>query len=144
VEGVEETDPAREEARELPTVMWMAAALAGLIHVLFFGMESLWWTRPAVYRRFRSTAEQAEATKRLALNQGFYNLFLAAGTFSGLALIATGHREAGMVLLTWNCASMLGAALVLAASSPQMLRGALIQGLPPLIFMLGVLRLRLG
>ena len=32
-------------------VMWVAAALAGLIHVLFFCMESLWWTKPAVYRR---------------------------------------------------------------------------------------------
>ena len=32
---------------------------------------------------------------------------------------------------------MLGAALVLAASAPQMMRGALIQGLPPLLFLAG-------
>jgi putative membrane protein len=125
-------------------VMWVAAALAGLIHVLFFCMESLWWTKPAVYRRFRSTESQAQTTKSLALNQGFYNLFLAAGVFGGLALICAGHHRAGMILVAWNCASMLAAAVVLAASSPKMLRGALIQGLPPLVFLLGAAYTRLG
>ena len=116
-------------------VMWVAAALAGLIHVLFFCMESLWWTKPAVYRRFRSTEAQAQATKSLALNQGFYNLFLAAGAFGGLALVDRGYFRAGMILIAWNCLSMLAAAVVLAVSSPQMMRGALIQGLPPLVFL---------
>jgi putative membrane protein len=107
-------------------------------------MESLWWTKPAVYRRFRTTAEQAQATKALALNQGFYNLFLAAGAFAGLALIATGRPGTGMTLVAWNCASMLAASIVLVASSPQMIRGAVIQGLAPLIFLLGVFYLRLA
>jgi len=124
--------------------MWVAAALAGLIHVLFFCMEGLWWTKPAVYRRFRSTASQAQTTKSLAFNQGFYNLFLAAGAFGGLALIAAEHYRAGLILVAWNCASMLAAAVVLAASSPQMMRGALIQGLPPLCFLLGAAYTRLG
>lgn len=125
-------------------VMWIAAALSGLIHVLFFCMESLWWTKPAVYGRFRSTEAQAQMTKSLAFNQGFYNLFLAGGTLGGLALIAAGHHRAGMILIAWNCASMLAAAVVLAASSPQMMRGALIQGLPPLVFLLGAAYTRLG
>lgn len=125
-------------------VMWIAAAIAGILHVLFFCLESLWWTKPAVYRRFRSTETQAQTTKSLAFNQGFYNLFLAAGTLGGLALVATGHRGAGMVLVAWNCACMLGAAVVLAASSPQMLRGALIQGLPPSVFLLGAVYMRPG
>jgi putative membrane protein len=124
------------------TIMWVAAALAGLIHVLFFCMESLWWTKPAVYRRFRSTEAQALVTKSLAFNQGFYNLFLAAGVLAGLALIATDHRGAGMVLAGWSGASMLGAAVVLAASAPQMMRGALIQGLPPLVFLAGAAYMR--
>ena len=124
--------------------MWVAAALAGVIHVLFFCMESLWWTRPAVYRRFRSTEAQAQATRSLAFNQGFYNLFLAAGVFGGLALSETGHYRAGIILVAWNCLSMLAAAVVLAASSPAMLRGALIQGLPPLVFLAGFAYTRLG
>ena len=124
--------------------MWLAAAVAGILHVLFFCFESLWWTRPAVARRFRNTEQQAQATKSLAFNQGFYNLFLAAGTLGGLALIATGHRGTGMVLVAWNCACMLGAAVILAASPPQMLRGALVQGLPPLVFLLGAVYMRSG
>jgi putative membrane protein len=123
-------------------VMWIAAAVAGIFHALFFCLESLWWTRPAVARSFRNTEQQAQATEALAFNQGFYNLFLAAGTLGGLALIAAGHRGAGLVLVTWNCAFMLGAAIVLAASSPRMLRGALIQGLPPLVFLLGAVSFR--
>ena len=117
------------------TAMWVAAALAGVIHVLFFCMESLWWTKPAVYRRFRSTEAEALVTKSLAFNQGFYNLFLAVGALGGLVLVATGHSGAGMILAAWSCASMLAAAVVLAASSPQMLRGAAVQGLPPLVFL---------
>lgn len=115
--------------------MWVAAAIAGLVHVLFFCMESLWWTKPAVYRRFRSTEAEALVTRSLAFNQGFYNLFLAAGALGGLVLVATGHGGAGMILAAWSCASMLAAAVVLAASSPQMLRGAAVQGLPPLVFL---------
>jgi putative membrane protein len=125
-------------------LMWAAASLAGAIHVLFFCMESLWWTKPAVFRRFRSTEAQAQMTKSLAFNQGFYNLFLAAGVFGGLALICAGHHRSGMILVAWNCASMLAAAVVLAASSPQMMRGAVIQGLPPLCFLLGAAYTRLG
>ena len=122
--------------------LWVAALLSALIHVLFFCMESLWWTKPAVYRRFRSTEAQALVTKSLAFNQGFYNLFLAGGVLAGLALVATGHPTTGIVLAGWSCASMLGAAVVLAASAPQMMRGALIQGLPPLVFLAGAAYLR--
>ena len=125
-------------------ILWIAAALAGVIHVLFFCMESLWWTRPAVYRRFRSTEAQAQATRRLAFNQGFYNLFLAAGVFGGLALSETGHYRAGVILIGWNCLSMLAAAVVLAVSSPAMTRGAFIQGLPPLVVVAGLAYARLG
>ena len=115
--------------------MWVAAAIAGLVHVLFFCLESLWWTKPAVYRRFRSTEADALVTRSLAFNQGFYNLFLALGALGGLVLVTTGHGGAGMILAAWSCASMLAAAVVLAASSPQMLRGAAVQGLPPLVFL---------
>jgi putative membrane protein len=117
-------------------LMWLAAMLAGVVHVLIFCMESLWWTTPKVRERFRQTPEQADATKLFAFNQGFYNLFLAIGTFAGLALTLTGHPRSGLALVWWNCLSMVGAALVLTASAPQMRRGALIQGAAPLLFLL--------
>ena len=116
-------------------VMWLAAMLAGLIHVFIFCMESLWWTTPQVRARFRQTPEQAATTRLLALNQGFYNLFLALGTLGGLALIPLGHPHAGFILAGWNCLFMVGAAIVLALSAPGMWRGALIQGTAPLLYL---------
>jgi len=115
-------------------VMWLAATLAAVIHVLIFCMESLWWTRPAVRARFRQSPEQAQTTRLLALNQGFYNLFLAIGTFAGLFLVANGYPGVGLVLATWNCLTMVLAAIVLAASARGMWRGAVIQGALPLVF----------
>jgi len=116
-------------------VMLLVALLAGVVHVLIFCMESLWWTSPNVRARFRQTAEQAEATRLFAFNQGFYNLFLALGTFAGLALVLAGHPDSGLILVSWNCLFMLGAAIVLAASAPRMWRGAFIQGAAPFLFL---------
>jgi len=120
----------------MQAVMWLAAILAGVVHVLIFCMESLWWTTAKVRVRFRQAPEQANATKLFAFNQGFYNLFLAIGTFAGLALVLMGHAGSGLTLVRWNCLSMLGAAIVLAASAPQLRRGAVIQGAAPLLFLL--------
>ena len=117
-------------------VMWLAGILAAGIHVLIFCMESLWWTTPAVRARFRQTPEQAQATRLFAFNQGFYNLFLALGVFAGLVLVLAGHPVVGLTLAAWSCLSMLGAAVVLLASAPGMQRGALIQGVAPLLFLL--------
>jgi len=117
-------------------VMWLAGILAGAIHVLIFCMESLWWTSPGVRTRFRQLPAQAQATKLFAFNQGFYNLFPAVGVFAGLTLVLTGHVVSGLTLATWSCASMLGAAVVLAASAREMRRGAIVQGAAPLLFLL--------
>jgi putative membrane protein len=117
------------------TLMGLAALLAGLVHVLIFCMESLWWTTPQVRARFRQTPEQAEATRLLAFNQGFYNLFLGVGIFAAFALMHLGHYDAAQTLLVWNCAFMLAAAVVLLVSAPGMRRGALIQGAAPLVYL---------
>jgi putative membrane protein len=98
-------------------------------------MESLWWTTPAVRARFRQTPEQAESTRLLAFNQGFYNLFLAAGVFGGLALFFLGHERPGMVLISWSCLCMAAASVVLATSAPGMRRGAVIQGAAPFLYL---------
>lgn len=116
-------------------VMWVAGILAGAIHVLIFCMESLWWTTPRVQKRFRQTPGEAQATRLFAFNQGFYNLFLTIGVFSGFVLTLAGHPTVGMTLATWSCLSMVGAAMVLLASAPQMKRGALIQGAAPFLFL---------
>jgi len=84
----------------------------------------------------RETPEQSDATRLFAFNQGFYNLFLALGTVTGLALVLAGHPRVGLTLVAWNCLSMLGAAVVLAVSAPHLRRGAVIQGAAPLVYVL--------
>ncbi len=118
--------------------MLLFASLAALLHLLFFMMESLWWGRPAVRWIFRTTPEEAETTRFLAFNQGFYNLFLALGVIAGLWFALSGHETPGFTLIAFNCASMVGAAFVLATGGKSRWRGALIQGLPPLLALIAL------
>jgi putative membrane protein len=74
------------------------AALAAVLHVYIFVMESLTWTSPRTRATFGTTGETAEITKELAFNQGFYNLFLAVVSAIGIVGIALGHNAVGVAL----------------------------------------------
>ena len=115
------------------------AALAALLHVYIFVMESVQWTQPKIWKRF-GVADQAAAdvTRPMAYNQGFYNLFLAVGTVIGLVLFLSGAddsalRAAGLALILFALGSMVAASLVLLTTGMRYLRPALIQGTLPLI-----------
>jgi putative membrane protein len=112
------------------------AALAAVLHVYIFVMESLTWTSPRTRATFGTTAETAEITKELAFNQGFYNLFLAIVTGIGILGIALGHNAVGVALVLAGVGSMLAAALVLLTTSPDKARAAITQGVFPLIAVL--------
>lgn len=115
------------------------AALAALLHVYIFLMESVQWTQPRVWKRFGVTDQAtAEAIKPMAYNQGFYNLFLAIGTTIGLVLAWAGEPGtavdvAGRTLTLFCLGSMVAAALVLLSTGSKYLRAALLQGTLPLI-----------
>lgn len=109
------------------------AALAAALHVYIFVLESLLWTAPRTRATFGTTAEQAVATKEMAFNQGFYNLFLAIVTASGIVAKFTGCGGVGLALTFAGVGSMLAAALVLGISSPDKARSAIVQGTFPLI-----------
>jgi putative membrane protein len=115
------------------TVALICAGLAAVLHVYIFVMESVTWTTPRTRAVFGTTADEAQTTKMLAFNQGFYNLFLAVITGAGIAAIALGHRAVGAALVFAGVGSMLAAAFVLIASSRDMTRSAVIQGVFPLI-----------
>ncbi|MFN8031829.1 MAG: DUF1304 domain-containing protein [Mycobacterium sp.] len=117
----------------MTTAALVFAALAALLHVYIFVMESLTWTTPRTRAVFGTTAEEAETTRLLAFNQGFYNLFLAIVTGVGIAVIALGHKPIGAALVFAGVGSMLAAAVVLLACSPDKARAAIIQGAFPLI-----------
>ena len=115
------------------TVALIFAGLAALLHVYIFVMESLTWTTPRTRAVFGTSAEEAQTTKLLAFNQGFYNLFLAIVTGVGIAAIAMGHKQIGAALVFAGVGSMLAAAVVLLAASPDKARAAVTQGTFPLI-----------
>jgi putative membrane protein len=115
------------------TVALICAGLAAVLHVYIFVMESVTWTTPRTRAVFGTTADEAQTTKMLAFNQGFYNLFLAVITGAGIAAIALGHMAVGAALVFAGVGSMLAAAFVLIVSSRDMTRSAVIQGVFPLI-----------
>lgn len=110
----------------------LALVAAGL-HVTFFALESLLWSRPSTWRTFGvRSAEDAEVLRGMAWNQGFYNLFLALGAVAGSVLLAVPSlRDTGIGLLLLALGSMTLAGLALAASAPRMRRAALLQAGPP-------------
>ena len=115
------------------------ALLAAVLHIYIFTMESITWTRPATWKRFGVASQaDAETTKALAYNQGFYNLFLAAGALAGAGFVALAPEDpvlaaAGWTLVFSSCGSMLLASLVLALSGRKYLRAAATQGATPLL-----------
>ncbi|MEO3757608.1 DUF1304 domain-containing protein [Mycobacterium sp. B14F4] len=109
------------------------ATLAALLHVYIWVMESFTWTSARTRATFGITEEQALATKELAFNQGFYNLFLAIITAAGIVIGGLGYNYIGIALIFAGVGSMLAAAVVLLVSSPDKARAAVIQGIFPLI-----------
>jgi putative membrane protein len=114
-------------------------SLAALLHVYIFVMESVQWSQPRIWKRFGVPNQAtADATKPMAYNQGFYNLFLAIGAILGIVLFWTGGPGtagdiAGRALVLFSLGSMVAAALVLLSTGMKYLRPALIQGTLPLI-----------
>lgn len=108
--------------------------LAGLLHVAIFAMESIFFMHESIYSRFLITStDQAQVVSLFAYNQGWYNLFLAIAALSGAIFTNTLPKNVGASLSIYACLSMLGAAIVLVLSSPELLRAAVIQGIFPLL-----------
>lgn len=115
------------------TVGLIVAVLAALLHVYIFVMESFTWTSPRTRAVFGTTEEEAQATKFVAFNQGFYNLFLAIVTVIGVVAVFRGETSVGAALVFAGVGSMLAAAVVLLAAAPDKARAAVIQGIGPLV-----------
>ena len=97
----------------------IAAFLAAALHVFIFYIESFAWTTRAL-SVFGMDRESAEATKEMAFNQGFYNLFLAIEAFAGLAFY-------------YLTLPSVGLALLLFVTSPNKRSAAIKQGFLPFI-----------
>jgi putative membrane protein len=115
----------------MPTVSLVLAGLAALLHVYFFYLETVSFRRPSSYRTFGVREDDVETVAFSMYNQGFYNLFLAAGTLVGVVGSWRGWEPQGSTLVVFGCLFMVGAALVLVAARPAMARGAAVQGVLP-------------
>lgn len=119
------------------SVVVVFGSIAALIHVAFFLMESVFWSRPAVWKTFGSkNQEHADLLAFGMKNQGWYNLLLALGAFWGVVRHSRGD---GSVLLGYTMLFMVGAGLVLMATRPKMWRGSLIQATAPAIAAIALL-----
>ena len=65
-------------------VALVLVGLVALLHVYIMLLEVLWWDSPRGQKAFGLTPDFAKQTKVLAINQGVYNGFLAAGLIWGL------------------------------------------------------------
>ncbi len=61
-----------------------AVVVVALLHLYFLVLEMFLWSKPFGRRTFGLSVEKAAATRSLAMNQGLYNGFLAAGLVFGL------------------------------------------------------------
>lgn len=124
-------------------VAMVLALLSAGLHVYIWLLESFWWTGRA-RAVFGTTAEEAAATRQLALNQGYYNLFLAVTTLVGVGFTAFGNPIVGATLILAGAGSMTAAAVTLLVSDATKRRAALTQGTLPLLTVVAVLAAILG
>ena len=123
----------------MPTISLVFMAIAGLIHIGFFVIESLLWRRPEVHKIFGvRSADDAETMAFALFNQGFYNLFLGLGALFGVAgsLWLFGNDDK---LVVFCALFMVGAAIVLVAGNRRLWRGAVVQGALPALALLAAL-----
>lgn len=113
------------------------AALAAVLHVYIFWMESVTWTSKQTRAVFGLSEAQADATKEMAFNQGFYNLFLAIIAAVGIALYFVSPLV-GIALVLAGVGAMLAAAVVLFVSSPDKRGAAYKQGTLPLLSVVAI------
>ena len=109
------------------------AALAAILHVVFFIFESVLWSKPEIYGRFGiASAEKAETIRPMAYNQGFYNLALAIGVLVGVVLASLDGDQVvvGKTLMIFGTACMAVAGVVLASTGASYRRAAAIQFVP--------------
>ncbi len=119
-------------------MLWVGivfTALASLIHVYIFVLESMRWTDPKTMATFGVTAADAEVTKSMAFNQGFYNLFLAIMGFAGIGFLLADRREIGGALVLAGTLSMTLAGIVLVLSTGKV-RSAMVQMVPAVLAVL--------
>ena len=103
-----------------------------LFHVYVFVLEAFLWKTPFGQQTFNTTPEFAKASHPLAINQGVYNLFLAAGLIWSLTSTS---NEAGLKIFFLSCVVVAAITAGVVVSKLIML----VQGLPALVALIIVI-----
>lgn len=114
-------------------ISFLFFSLAGIIHIGFFVLESILFQKNGSHKLLGVTESEHAAVKVWAINQGFYNLFLAIGLFTGLSFIFQKQIMLAGVLTGYCGVSMAASGAVLWFTAPKSRKFALLQMLPPLI-----------
>jgi putative membrane protein len=115
--------------RRMTLLAKLAIGVVALLHGYFFVLESFLWDTPYGRKTFGLTAERAAATRTLAINQGVYNAFLAAGLAWSLALGPAGRAVSVFFLVCVAVAGVVGGA----TASPKIL---VVQAVPAALALL--------
>lgn len=110
----------------------LAIVIVACLHLGFFVLESFLWTKPVGRRVFGLSPELAAGSASLALNQGLYNAFLAAGLIWGLF---PGDCSFGVKVFFLSCVVVAGVVGGLTAKRTILL----VQALPGTVALLLVL-----
>lgn len=105
--------------------------IVALLHFYFLILEMVLWTKPLGKKIFRMSDERAEITKSLAMNQGLYNGFLAAGLVWSL-LVASSEQAYALKIFFLGCVVVAGIVGALTVSR----RIFYVQGVPALAALL--------
>lgn len=74
-----------EDSGGVKVVSTALVALVALLHLGILVLEMFFWDHPVGRKVFNMTEAQSSSSAILAMNQGLYNGFLAAGLLWGLA-----------------------------------------------------------
>jgi putative membrane protein len=83
-------------------------SLVAILHIYFMVLEMFLWDKPYGMRAFGHNKNTASITKTLAMNQGLYNGFLAAGLIWGLSIGDSGFNIKLFFLLCVVIAGIFG------------------------------------
>jgi putative membrane protein len=115
------------------TLIILLIVLIVVFHVYAFVLEAILWETARARQAFGTTAATAKSSRALAINQGVYNLFLAAGLIWSLAVAGPTGFEAKVFFLSCVVVAALTVGCVVSK------RIMLIQGLPALLALVLVL-----
>jgi len=108
-------------------------ALVAFEHVYFMILEMYFWDKPKGLKVFGMSLEQAKMSKTLAMNQGLYNGFLAAGLV--WAIIDQENFKV-IALFFLSCVTLAG---IYGAFTTKIIRLFFVQSVPAIVGIIVIL-----